>query len=237
MVKCVKTKLRKLRRFGFMPDLTAKSLKNRIFTPGVHAKQLPTFKTRQFVAEDYNTNLRNAQKFRYNYALTKTKIKNYLKQLRKYKTNKNAHLNRLLESRLDVLVRRSGFAKSIVEARQLVSHGHILINGKKTKSSNLICQSGDFISANNTVNSETKTQENLSWHLQQSYANIKFALLTSFYKKLKDRYKNTYTYMVQTKKKKYFRNYIRKICTPKVISQLVAQPRENSIISKFLFKY
>lgn len=100
------------------------SVERRKFPPGQHgaARSKPT---------DYGTQLREKQKVRRIYGVLEKQFRNYVHLAEKKKGITGENLLQLLESRLDNMVYRMGFASSRNEARQLVNHGHFLVNGRK----------------------------------------------------------------------------------------------------------
>ncbi|MEK7504794.1 MAG: 30S ribosomal protein S4 [Patescibacteria group bacterium] len=81
---------------------------------------------------DYGKQLIEKQKARYTYGVTEKQFSNYVKKVKQASgTNKSAELYRLLERRLDNVVFRLGLANSRLFARQLVSHGHIVVNDRR----------------------------------------------------------------------------------------------------------
>ncbi len=80
---------------------------------------------------DFAQHLLEKQKVRWTYGLTERQFRNLYEEAVKTKENTGTVLLKLLESRLDNVVYRSGFTASRDQARQLVSHGHILVNGRK----------------------------------------------------------------------------------------------------------
>ena len=93
--------------------------------PGIHGK-----KGRRKISE-YGLQLREKQKLKKTYGLLEKQFRNYVMQAQKRKGNTEETLIQLLETRLDNIIYRLGFANSRNQARQFVSHGHVLINGKK----------------------------------------------------------------------------------------------------------
>jgi small subunit ribosomal protein S4 len=71
------------------------------------------------------------QKLRMNYGLTEGQLRRIMVQARSGQGNTTSSMVQLLESRLDNLVFRAGFSRTIAGARQLVNHGHILVDGRK----------------------------------------------------------------------------------------------------------
>ncbi|MFP3038327.1 MAG: 30S ribosomal protein S4 [Candidatus Hodgkinia cicadicola] len=85
---------------------------------------------------------------RYYCNLTESKFKKAFKKALKYKGNVSHNLIRLLEMRLDVLVYRACLAKSFRSARQLINHGHVLVNNRKVNICSFECKPGDVFRVN-----------------------------------------------------------------------------------------
>lgn len=117
-----------LRRFGQqLPGLTRHTLNSEALPkpPGEHGaghrKKL----------SDYGMRLNEKQKLRINYGLSEKQFRLYIKRATSSKIDTGLKLLQLLESRLDNVVFRAGYAATIPAARQLVNHGHITVNGRK----------------------------------------------------------------------------------------------------------
>ncbi len=95
---------------------------------------------------DYGKQLREKQKVKKIYGLTETQLKNYFQKAIKSKETTGEVLLQMLESRLDNLVRRLGFVASRNLARQLVTHGHVLVDGKKVNKPSYQLKPGQIIS-------------------------------------------------------------------------------------------
>lgn len=93
---------------------------------------------------DYGRQLLEKQKVRFTYGLTEKSLSNYAEKAFATK-HPSTTLHRMLEMRADNVVYRAGFAASRRGARQAVSHGHILINGKRVKVPSYACKVGDVI--------------------------------------------------------------------------------------------
>ena len=133
-------RLRIVRRLGELPGLTRK-LSKKENPPGQHGSSGANKKSSQ-----YSIRLREKQKLRYNYGITEKQLLNYMKKARKAKGSSGEILLKLLEMRIDNIVFRLGMAPTIVAARQLVSHGHITINGSLLDIPSYICQPKDVVS-------------------------------------------------------------------------------------------
>jgi len=128
MARYLGPKLKLIRREG--TDLFLKSgvraidSKCKIETaPGQHG-------ARRGRLSDYGVQLREKQKVRRMYGILEKQFRNYYKEVARLKGNTGENLLQLLEQRLDNVVYRMGFASTRAEARQLVSHKAILVNGK-----------------------------------------------------------------------------------------------------------
>ncbi len=97
-------------------------------------------------ASDYAKQLLEKQKARAIYGLSEKQMANYFAEARKDRHSTGTQLINLLESRLDNVVYRAGWAASRSEARQLVTHGKITINDNKAKSPSLQTKIGDKVS-------------------------------------------------------------------------------------------
>jgi len=136
-------RLRITRRLGDLPGLTTKT-SNKLNSPGQHGAS----SSKKF--SQYALQLREKQKLRYNYGVTERQLLNYVKKSRKGKGSSGVLLLTLLEMRADNIVFRLGLAPTIPSARQLITHGHILINSKASSGPSYLCQKGDVISVRNS---------------------------------------------------------------------------------------
>ncbi len=121
-------------------DKTSNSLQRRLgTTPGVHGAK------RKRKLSEFGTQLREKQKAKAVYGLLEKQFSNLVKKVATQKGNTGELLISLLETRLDNLVYRLGFAKTRYMSRQIVSHGHVLVNGKKMNIPSYAVQEGDII--------------------------------------------------------------------------------------------
>ena len=116
---------KKSRRVGFSTLENGKDIARRPYRPGQHGQ------SRRAKVSEYETQLKEKQKVRFIYGLTEKQFKKTFNEASKLKGVHGENLLRLLESRLDNIVYRIGFASTRRGARQLVNHGHILVDGKK----------------------------------------------------------------------------------------------------------
>lgn len=117
----------------------AGALERRPYAPGVHGNK------RKKVS-DYAVRLKEKQKLRYHYGLREKQLVNYVKRAKKDKSR--AWMDTLLmtlEARLSNVIFRLNFAPSVPAAAQMISHGQILVNGKRVDRSSYLVQKGDVI--------------------------------------------------------------------------------------------
>ena len=145
MARYIGPRLKIIRRLGLLPGLTTKTAKNRTKTPGQHGKLIFTKTKRSSLSDDYKERLLEKQKLRFNYGLTEKQLVAYYKKAKRSKDSTGLSLLELLESRLDCIIYRLGFASTIPAARQIVTHGHILVNKQAVNIPSFLCQPGDSI--------------------------------------------------------------------------------------------
>ncbi len=95
---------------------------------------------------DYGVQLREKQKVRRTYGVLEKQFRNYYKKAAKAKGSTGENLLKYLEGRLDNVVYRMGFGSTRAEARQLVNHNAILLNGQKASIASMQVQPGDIVS-------------------------------------------------------------------------------------------
>jgi small subunit ribosomal protein S4 len=120
-------------------DKIARILAKRPYAPGVHG---PTSRTRM---TDYGKQLREKQKAKWVYGLNEKQFSNLFKEATKKRGDTGIFLVGLLESRLDNVIFRAGFAKTRAAARQYVGHAQFDVNGQKVNIPSFRVKSGDVI--------------------------------------------------------------------------------------------
>ncbi|MDD3249518.1 MAG: 30S ribosomal protein S4 [Smithella sp.] len=115
------------------------SFERRGYAPGDHGQ---SHKRQQ---SDYGTQLREKQKLKRMYGLLEKQFHGYYEKADRQKGITGTNLLVLLERRLDNMVFRLGFANSRIEARQLISHGHFLVNGKAVNIPSYLLKAGDEV--------------------------------------------------------------------------------------------
>lgn len=119
------------------------SFERRPYAPGQHGRERQFRRGR---ASDYLLQLREKQKMRRIYGVYERQFSNYFRKAEQRAGLTGSNLLILLESRLDNVVYRLGFADSRNQARQLVQHGHIMLNGRKTNVPSAVVSAGDGVS-------------------------------------------------------------------------------------------
>ena len=115
---------KKSRRLGFSTLENGKELARRPYAPGIHGAD------RRRKSSEYGVQLAEKQKVRFMYGLTEKQFAHTFERASKMKGIAGENFLKLLESRLDNVVYRMGLANTRRGARQLVNHGHILVNGE-----------------------------------------------------------------------------------------------------------
>lgn len=115
---------KKSRRLGISLSETGKELSARPFPPGQHGNN-------RHKLSEYGMQLQEKQKLRFMYGLNERQFALLFKRAAKMEGKQGENFMRLLETRLDNLVYRLGFASTRAQARQLVNHGHILVDGSR----------------------------------------------------------------------------------------------------------
>ena len=146
------------RKLGKLPGLTPPTPFIRPTTPGQHGKLPRVFKKK---LSAYGLRLIEKQKMRFNYHLTERQLIQYVNKAKKSAEATGDVLLNLLEMRLDNVVYRLGMAPTIVAARQLVTHGHILVNKKKVDIPSYNCKTKETISIRENLNSKKLVRKNL----------------------------------------------------------------------------
>jgi len=167
MVRYTGPRIRIVRRLGLLPGLTRKNIKNRTKTPGQHGKIVLVKSKRSSLSDDYRERLLEKQKLRFNYGVTEKQLVSYFKEAKRKVGSTGSLLLELLEARLDCIIYRLGFAPTIPAARQIVNHGHLLVNNKPVDIPSFICKEGDIITIKNKTQSRKLIEENFQTQQQK----------------------------------------------------------------------
>jgi small subunit ribosomal protein S4 len=127
------------RRFGQAIFAPTKAFERKPHPPGQHGPRL----RRKF--SEYAVGLNEKQKLRFMYGITEKQFRLTFEKAKNTRGVTGEIFLQMLETRLDSVIYRLGFAKSRAGARQLVAHGHVCVNGKKTDIASFIVKEGDEI--------------------------------------------------------------------------------------------
>jgi len=162
MAKYIGPKCKLMRREG--TDLSLKSARRALDTkckidnpPGVHGAG-----TRKPRMSDYGLQLREKQKLRRIYGVLEKQFKNYYSEASRLKGSTGENLLQLLEARLDNVVYRIGFGSTRAEARQLVSHKSIMVNGKIVNIASYMVKPSDVVSVREKSRKQARIAESIS---------------------------------------------------------------------------
>ena len=129
------------RRYGVELFGASKAFTRRPFPPGQHGARSGRKKK-----SDYGIMMAEKQKLRYMYGVLEGQFRRYFQEASRRRGVTGDILIQLLETRLDNIIFRLNFANTRAAARQMVSHGHVRVNGKKVNIPSYCCRPGDVIS-------------------------------------------------------------------------------------------
>ena len=134
-------KVKLSRKLGI--QLTPKAQKitaKKPYPPGQHGAG-----KRRGKQSDYGKQLMEKQRLRMQFNVSESQMRNYYKKATRITGNTADILVRLLETRLDAVVMRAGFARTVYASRQFVNHGHVIVNGRKVDVASYQVKPGDVI--------------------------------------------------------------------------------------------
>ncbi len=139
MARYTGPKVKLSRRVGApIADNPKHTSKRDLTFPGMHG-----YRGRRL--RDYGIRLNEKQKVKLHYCVLETQFRRFVAEATRKPGNTGDMLMQLLERRLDNVVRRAGLARTIWAARQMVVHGHVLLNGRKTDRPSCLLEVGDVI--------------------------------------------------------------------------------------------
>ena len=167
-------KVKLSRRVGVpIADIPKHTSKRQLNPPGMHG-----YRGRRL--RDYGVRMNEKQKLRYHYNVLETQFRRYLDVAGRAKGNTGEALLRLLEQRLDNVIRRLGWARTIWAARQLVSHGQVLVNGRKTDRPSCQIEVGDEITLKPSIHKLVRDNlESLAGHQVPGWMSFDPSTLTA----------------------------------------------------------
>ena len=131
-------KVRLSRRVGVPIADIPKHTSKELLLPGMHG-----YRGRR--STEYGVRLVEKQKLRFHYGMLEKQFRRFLDMAKKSKGNTGSTMMQLLETRLDNVCRRLGVGRTVWQTRQLVNHGHVLINGHKCDIPSAFVKPGDVI--------------------------------------------------------------------------------------------
>lgn len=137
------------RRYGIELFGPSKAFTRRPFPPGQHGARAGRKKK-----SDYGVMMAEKQKLRYMYGVLEGQFRRYYQEASRRRGVTGDILLQLLEQRLDNIIFRLNFANTRAAARQMVSHGHVRVNGKKVNIPSFSCKPGDVISVSAKARSQ-----------------------------------------------------------------------------------
>ncbi|MDG2292290.1 MAG: 30S ribosomal protein S4 [Phycisphaerales bacterium] len=167
MARYLGPKVKLSRRVGVpIADIPKHTARRQLNAPGQHG-----YRGRR--PKDYGIRLIEKQKVRYHYNILEKQFRRYIEEASRRKGNTGELLLQLLESRLDNVLRRSGFVRTIWAARQTVVHGHVLVNGKKADKPSITLKPGDVITFRDKIqNVIRENMESLAGHIIPSWLEL-----------------------------------------------------------------
>jgi len=173
MARYTGPKVKLSRRVGVpVADIPKHTAKRQLTPPGMHG-----FRGKRSKA--YGIRKDEKQKLRYHYSVLERQFRRYMGEASRSKGNTGEVLMQLLERRLDNLLRRAGFARTIWAARQLVAHGQTRVNGQKVDRPSFSVKIGDTITLKAKVHDLLReNMESLSGHIVPGWIEVNPAELT-----------------------------------------------------------
>ncbi len=173
---------KKARRLNFSLLENGKELARRPYAPGMHGVD------RRKKISEYGVQLQEKQKVRLMYGLTEKQFRKVFERASRMKGVAGENLLKLLESRLDNLVYRMGLSKTRRGARQVVNHGHILVNGIKVDIPSFQVKPGSIISIKENSLEHKAIKESLEATLNRpAYVDFDTKKMAGTFVRLPDR--------------------------------------------------
>ena len=153
---------------GTRCDTPKCGIERRDSVPGMH-------QARRGKQTDYAVHLREKQKVKHYYGVLERQFRRYFAEAERSRGNTGDTLMSLLERRLDNIVHRLGFGQSRPQARQLVAHGHVTVNGRRVDVPSYLVRAGDVIRVKNRAKSLQAVQANLAENRREAPDFLSFS--------------------------------------------------------------
>ncbi len=173
MARYTGPKVKLSRRVGApIADIPKHTAKRQLTAPGMHG-----YRGRRL--RDYGIRLNEKQKLRYHYSVMEKQFRRYIQNASQRRGNTGEILLRLLEQRLDNVIRRAGFTRTVWASRQIVVHGHVEVNGKKVDRPSFSVNPSDRIILRPRIRNVVKdNMESMAGHLVPGWMAVNPAELT-----------------------------------------------------------
>ncbi len=173
MARYIGPKVKLSRRVGVpIVDIPKHTAKRQLVGNGMHG-----YRGRRL--RDYGLRLNEKQKLRYHYCVQEAQFRRYMAEAKRSKGNSAELILQILETRLDNVVRRTGVVRTIWAARQMVTHGHVRVNGRKVDRPSYAVKVGDVISFREKVHPLIRdNMESIVGHIVPEWVEFTPAELT-----------------------------------------------------------
>ena len=160
MARYLGPKVKLSRRVGApIADIPKHTAKRQLTPPGMHG-----YRGRRL--RDYGIRLNEKQKLRFHYSVLEKQFRRYVHEASQRKGNTGEVLLQLLERRLDNVIRRAGFTRTVWAARQVVVHRHVLVNGHRVDRPSFSIKTGDLVSLRPRIHNLAKdNMESMAGHV------------------------------------------------------------------------
>ncbi len=167
MARYLGPKVKLSRRVGVpIADIPKHTAKRQPTRPGMHG-----YRRRRDT--DYGIRLMEKQKLRYHYGVMEKQFRRVITEASRRKGNTGEVLMQLLEQRLDNVIRRSGFVRTIWAARQMIVHGHVLVNGKKVDRPSYSIKTSDAITLRERIHKLAReNMESMAGHIVPAWLEV-----------------------------------------------------------------
>jgi len=174
MARYLGPKVKLSRRVGVpIADTPKHTTKRQLNPAGMHGYRMRRLR-------DYGLRLNEKQKVRHYYSVLEKQFRRYLAEAQRLPGNTGNNLMRLLELRLDNVVRRTGVVRTVWAARQLVAHGHVKVNGKKVDRPSYALKIGDVVTFKERVHSMIRdNMESIVGHIVPEWIEVNPSELTA----------------------------------------------------------
>ncbi len=182
MARYIGPKSRIARKFGEAIYGADKHLEKKNYLPGMHGNS-----RRRRKLSEYAIQLKEKQKAKYTYGVLEKQFSNLFKKASGSKGITGEILLQLLESRLDNVVYRLGLSPTRAGARQLVSHGHITVNGNNVNIPSYSLKGGDIVGVREKSKSLESISSSLSGHSNYAWLEWDISLMTGKFMNVPER--------------------------------------------------